>query len=93
MANYIIRLQAVNRLSNRLQYNFTEDQEKLEEEIKFTAQLHALNLSNKGNSASHPSISKYTNNPYQATSTFSFYNKLSGSRELGRFLILRNIQI
>jgi len=67
----------------KLHYNMTEDHDKLEEELKFTAQLQALNLNNKGNTVGHPSISKYTNNPYQATSTLSFYNKLSDSRELG----------
>ena len=78
-----MRYPVARRLLNKLQYNFTEDPAKLEEGLKFTAQLHALNLNKNGNTMSHPSISKYTNNPYQATSTLSFYNKLSDNRELG----------
>lgn len=72
-------------LLNKLQYKLVEDQESLDSDLHFAAQLKALNGNNKGNTLSHPSISKYTNNPYKATSTLSFYNKLSETKVLGKF--------
>lgn len=61
-----------------MQYNLTEDNE--------LGQLNSMNLNSKGNTLSHPSISKYTNNPYKATSTLSFYKKLSDTKVLGKLL-------
>lgn len=70
-------------LLNKLNYNLLEDPEISEEDLKFGKLLNVTNIGSKGNPSNHPSISKYTNNPYKATSTMSFYNQLN-SRGLGK---------
>jgi hypothetical protein len=72
-------------LSNKLNYNLLEDPEISEEDLKFGKLLNVTNIGSKDNPTTHPSISKYTNNPYKATSTMSFYNQLN-SRGLGTIL-------
>lgn len=39
------------------------------------------------NMMNHPSISKYTNNPYKATSTLNFYNNINDVRVMGKSYI------
>jgi len=68
----------------KLQYNLIEDNGRVEEDIKMTTNLQSYNLNSKGKTVAHPSISKYTNNPYKATSTLSFYNQLNPTRALGK---------
>lgn len=77
----------------KLQYSLVEDQDKFEQDMRLVAHLSALQADSKGNTTHHPSISKYTNNPYKATSTLSFYNKLSDTKALGNvyFSMLGNI--
>lgn len=53
--------------------------------MKFNAQVNALNINCKGNKTNHPSISKYTNNPYKATSTLNFYNNINDIRVMGKY--------
>ena len=52
--------------------------------MKLTAQLNSMTFNSKANATNHPSISKYTNNPYKATSTLSFYNHMADARGLGK---------
>lgn len=68
----------------RLQYTNTEDEEKFEEDMRLTAHLNAMNMNYKASATNHPSISKYTNNPYKATSTLSFYNHMNDGKGIGK---------
>lgn len=67
----------------KLQYSLVEDQDKFEQDMNLVAHLNTLHADSKDNTTHHPSIIKYTNNPYKATSTLSFYNKLSDTKAIG----------
>lgn len=61
-----------------------DDYSNFDEDMKLNAQLSVLNINSKANIANHPSITKYTNNPYKATSTLSFYNNLNDVKIMGK---------
>ena len=64
----------------QLQYTLAEDEERFEEDIKSSTQLNSTTFNSKVKATDHPFIRKYTNNPYKATSTLSFYNHMADTK-------------